>query len=54
MIVDINTGETAAWLTAKSGARELFDVDFLPGVRNPKVIDFLNEEINRVILIDQR
>jgi uncharacterized protein (TIGR03032 family) len=54
MIVDITSGETVAWLTAKSGARELFDVDFLPGVRNPKVIDYLNEEINRVILIDQR
>ncbi|HWA31471.1 MAG TPA: TIGR03032 family protein [Rhizomicrobium sp.] len=54
MVVDTRNGETVATLTATSGARELFDVDFLPGVRNPKVIDFQNEEINRVILMDTR
>jgi len=54
MVVDIRNGETVAWLTAKAGARELFDVGFLPGVRNPRVIDFQNEEINRVINYDTR
>jgi hypothetical protein len=54
MVVDIRNGETVAWLTATAGARELFDVGFLPGVRNPKVIDFQNEELNRVINYDTR
>ncbi|HEY2034705.1 MAG TPA: TIGR03032 family protein [Rhizomicrobium sp.] len=54
MVVDIRNGETVAWLTATVGARELFDVGFLPGARNPRVIDFQNEEINRVINYDTR
>lgn len=54
VVIDIRNGETVAWLTALSGARELFDVAVLPGVRCPKVIDFFGEEIDRVMLMDPR
>jgi hypothetical protein len=33
--------------------RELFDVAVLPGVRNPAVIGFVSDEIQRVISIDE-
>lgn len=54
MIVDIRNGETVAWLDVHEPARDLFDVAFLPGVRNPKVVDFMSEDIDRIILMDQR
>lgn len=54
MVVDIRTGETVASLEAKEGARELFDVAVLPGIRNPKVIDFSGDEIDRMTRMDLR
>jgi hypothetical protein len=34
--------------------RELYDVAFLPGVRNPSALGFKTDEITRVISIDER
>jgi len=54
MVVDIRNGETVAWLDVHEPARDLFEVAFLPGVRHPKVVDFMGDEIDRIVLMDQR
>jgi hypothetical protein len=33
--------------------RELYDVAFIPGIRNPSAIGFKTDEILRVITIDE-
>src|SRR5262249_14530164 len=52
IVVDIETGDTVAWLRIEEFVRELFDVVFLPGVRNPALIGFRTSEIEHVISID--
>jgi uncharacterized protein (TIGR03032 family) len=54
MVVDLRNGETVAWMTVHDPARDLYDVAFLPGVRNPKVIDHMSEEIDQIVLMDVR
>jgi uncharacterized protein (TIGR03032 family) len=54
MVVDLRNGETVASLDVHDPARDLFDVVFLPGVRNPKVVDFMSDDIDRIVLMDQR
>ena len=54
MVVDLRNGETVASLDVHDPARDLFDVVFLPGVRNPKFVDFMSDDIDRIVLMDQR
>ncbi len=53
IIIDLQTGDTIAWLRIEDVVRELFDVAVLPGVRNPALIGFLTNEIQQVISIDE-
>lgn len=50
--IDLTTGDTVAWVRMEGVVRELYDVAFLPGVRQPSAIGFKTDEINRLISID--
>ena len=52
IMVDLATGTTAAWVRIEGVVRELFDVAFLPGLRQPNAIGFKSDEIARLISIE--
>jgi uncharacterized protein (TIGR03032 family) len=52
IVVDLETGDTIAWLRIENLVRELFDVGVLPGVRNPALIGFMTNEIQQTVSID--
>jgi uncharacterized protein (TIGR03032 family) len=51
--VDLTSGETVAWVRLEGVVRELYDVAFLPGVRQPAAIGFKSDEITRLISVDE-
>jgi uncharacterized protein (TIGR03032 family) len=51
LVVDTRTGAIVEWVRVEGVIDELFDVAFLPGVRNPKLIGIKGKEINRLISI---
>jgi uncharacterized protein (TIGR03032 family) len=53
LVIDTKSGDTVAWLRLEGVVRELYDVAFLPGVRNPSALGFKTDEITRVISIDE-
>jgi uncharacterized protein (TIGR03032 family) len=53
IMVDLATGDTIAWVRLEGVVRELYDVAFLPGVRQPSAIGFKTDEITRLISIDE-
>lgn len=53
IMVDLRTGDTVAWVRLEGVVRELYDVAFLPGVRQPSAIGFKTDEITRLISIDE-
>jgi uncharacterized protein (TIGR03032 family) len=53
LVIDTKTGDTVAWVRLEGIVRELYDVAFLPGVRNPSALGFKTDEILRVIAIDE-
>jgi uncharacterized protein (TIGR03032 family) len=53
IVVDTKTGDTIAWVRIEGVVRELYDVAFIPGVRNPSAIGFKSDEILRVITVDE-
>lgn len=52
IMVDLKTGDTVAWVRLEGVVRELYDVAFLPGVRQPSAIGFKTDEITRLIAIE--
>jgi uncharacterized protein (TIGR03032 family) len=50
-VVDLKTGGTPHWLHAEGFISELYDVVAMPGVTNPSMIGFKNDQIRRVISI---
>lgn len=54
LIIDTETGGVAAWLRIEGAVTELYDVQFVPGCRKPASIGFGNDEIMRLISIDDR
>lgn len=52
LVIDIRSGDTVEWLRIEGIVRELYDVVVLPGIRNPAAIDFRNNDINRIISVD--
>jgi uncharacterized protein (TIGR03032 family) len=54
LVIDTARGDTTHWVRIEGVVRELYDVIFLPGVRNPSALGFKSDEITRVITIDQR
>ena len=53
LVIDTKSGDTIAWVRLEGVVRELYDVAFLPGVRNPSALGFKTDEITRVISIDE-
>ena len=53
VVIDTKSGDTVAWARIEGVVRELYDVAFIPGVRNPSAIGFKTDEILRVITIDE-
>lgn len=51
-VIDLRTGEIAEWLLIEGPVRELFEVVALPGVRTPKAMGLLSDEITRNIRFD--
>ena len=50
-VVDIDTGKTIAVLEFQSGVEEIFDVQILPGIRNPTVLGMQKDTINGVFVV---
>ena len=53
LVIDTRSGDTIAWVRLEGVVRELYDVAFIPGVRNPSMLGFKTDEIQRVIAIDE-
>ncbi len=51
LVIDTRTGAIVEWVRIEGVIDELFDVAFLPGVRNPKAVGTKGTEINRLISI---
>jgi uncharacterized protein (TIGR03032 family) len=51
-VVDLRSGTTVHWIRFEGLVSELYDVITLPGVRNPGLIGFRTDEINRMISIE--
>ncbi len=49
MVVDLNTGDVVHWLHIDGVVEELFDVVVLPAVRQPQVLGFQNDDIERLV-----
>ena len=54
MVVNIKTGQIVAGVTITGRVRELFDVQFLPQMRTPRIVGFRTDDIKRLISIDGR
>ncbi len=54
LVIDVASGDTTAWLRIEGVVQELYDVAFIPGVRNPSLLGFKTDEIHRVITIDDQ
>ncbi len=52
-VVDLKTGSTPHWLNIEGVVSELYDVITLPGVQRPSMIGFRNDQIRRIITLDQ-
>ena len=53
LVIDSRRGNIVEWVRIESVVRELYDVAVLTGVRNPAVVGFKTDEIQRVISIDE-
>ncbi len=53
LVIDTATGDTIAWVRLEGVVRELYDVAFIPGIRNPSLLGFKSDEILRVVTIDE-
>jgi uncharacterized protein (TIGR03032 family) len=51
-IVELASGDMIGWARIEGVVRELYDVAFLPGVRQPSAIGFKTEEVKHVISIE--
>jgi uncharacterized protein (TIGR03032 family) len=52
-VIDLDTGDTVAWVRLEGVVRELYDVVFLPGITCPLAVGFKTDEITRLISIDE-
>ena len=50
-MIDTRTGAIVEWVRIEGVIDELFDVAFLSGIRNAKVIGTKGKEINRMISV---
>ena len=52
-VVDLNTGDLLHWIRFEGIVEEIYDVIVLAGVRNPSLIGLRNDEIRRLISIEE-
>lgn len=50
-VVDLRSGQTAAFLEFQTAVEEIFDVQILPGLRFPEVMGFQKDAINHAFVI---
>lgn len=53
MIIDLTTGAVVEWLEFSGVITELYDVQILPGVRQPMALGFQTDEISRLLTLDK-
>lgn len=53
MVVDLTTGNIVHWIQLEGVVVELYDVQVLPGVRQPMALGFRTDEIRRVITFEE-
>jgi uncharacterized protein (TIGR03032 family) len=51
-VVDLRSGDAVHWVQFEGIIDELYDVITLPGIRNPSLIGFKNDQIRRLISIE--
>ena len=51
-VVDLRSGDAVHWVQFEGIIEELYDVITLPGIRNPSLIGFKNDQIRRLISIE--
>lgn len=52
LIIDLDRGETIAWARIEGQVRELYDVAYLEGARQPSLVGFKTDEIKQRISIE--
>ena len=52
LMIDLASGEIAAWAKIEGVVTELFEVGVLPGVRRPSAIGFKTDEIKKTVSIE--
>ncbi|MGB0922632.1 MAG: TIGR03032 family protein [Alphaproteobacteria bacterium] len=51
-VIDLTSGDIVHWARIQGVITELYDVLFLPGMKNPAMVGFQSDEIRRVISIE--
>ena len=51
-IVSLNNGDVVQWIRFDGDMTEIFDVAFLPGVRNPMMVGLRTPEIRELITFE--
>lgn len=52
-VIDLRSGDVAHWMQIEGVVIELYDVAVIPATRRPMALGFKNDEIERLITIDQ-
>jgi len=53
MVIELATGNTVHWLEFEGIVSELYDVQILPGVRQPMMLGFKSNDISRMIAFEE-
>jgi uncharacterized protein (TIGR03032 family) len=52
VVIDLNSGAIVHWLNLEGVVTELYDVQVLPGVKNPMALGFQTDEISQLLTLD--
>lgn len=52
-VIDTRNGDIVHWLRIEGIVSELYDVVLLPGIARPSMVGFRNEEIRRMVSVDE-
>ncbi|MCB0319429.1 MAG: TIGR03032 family protein [Bdellovibrionales bacterium] len=50
-VIDIETAEILGFIEFTKGIEELFDIDLLPGIRNPHIIGFEEDTVDGIMIL---
>lgn len=53
MVIDLNTTAVVEWLNFTGEVRELYDIQIIPGARQPMALGFQTEEIARLLTLEE-